>query len=116
MKFDKAAKNHSVVSALEAIEDKLRERGKLIWLTGDNEADITLVYENFDVEDAAGPYLVIKVTATPKKKIKESKFEEFSDYINEMVGTAAENWSGEIQECLSEIYGQVVLLNGTKVY
>ena len=115
--FNLHKNNPDVKSDLEAIEDKLRERGLLVKATGDSESDVTISYDEWGEDDERGLYLVIALTSSsPKKKLNADRFEEISDYVNEKLSDAAEQWPEDVANTLAEIYGQVVLLNGKQMY
>lgn len=115
--FNRAKNNSKVKVDLQAIEDKLRERGFLVKATGDSEADVTISYEEWGEGDEHGPYVVIGITSSsPKKKLNADRFEDISDYVNEKISDVAEQWPEDVGNALSDIFGQVVLLNGKKIY
>ncbi len=116
-KFTKHKNNEKVKNDLEDIEDKLRERGFLVKATGDTEADVTIKYDEWGDEGDRGPYLIIAISSpAPKKKLKEDHFEQISDYVSDKVSEISEGWAQETSEVLSDIYGQIVLLNKKQVY
>lgn len=115
--FNRAKNSSKVKSDLEAIEDKLRERGFLVKATGDSESDVTISYDEWGENDERGPYVVIAITSSsPKKKLNVDRFEEISDYVNEKLSDVAEQWPQDVANTLADIFGQVVLLNGKKMY
>lgn len=115
--FVKHKANAQVKDCLESIEDKLRERGLLTTATGDNESEVTIYYDEYGEDNNKGPHLLISINSTsPRKLLSEEHFEAISDYVNEKIGELSEEWPQDVSAALADIFGQVVLLNGNKVY
>lgn len=107
-----------VIAGLHVLEDKIREIGMLVSATGDSQAEISISYELWGNDESEyGPYLVINIsTEEERDEVDPDDFEEISDYVNEKIELLQQNWSKEQQEILGDIFGQIVLLNGRKVY
>jgi len=106
-----------VRNALLDIEDKLRERGFLVRLTADPESDVTLHYVEWGESDERGPWLVIAVDSPAAPEgIGAEEAEELSDYVSDKVADASSDWPADAVDLLGAVLGQVVLVNGLKVY
>lgn len=118
--FLSAAKNSDVLEVLQSIEDKILERGLLVSLTGDSESEITIKYEwiaepGSDDEEEAG-WLVVRVNANVKDDPDEDDLEGFRDYISEKLSDEISSLEEEVQEKLEDCVGEMILINGEKVY
>jgi hypothetical protein len=120
VEFKQVANNDIVKNGLEDIEDKLMERGFIVSATGDSDADVSLHYEEYEDKGEIGEYLVIHITSNNAEKEDEDKFEEISDYVSEKVSDMIDGLPSDIkpnlEDPLLDIFGQIVLLNGRKVY
>lgn len=106
-----------VRDSLLDIEDKLRERGLLVRMTGDRESDVTLTYAEWGTGDARGPYLVISIdSSAPGGDPDESDAEAISDYVSDKLVEVAADWPQAAQTLQGTAFGQVVLVNGARVY
>mgnify|MGYP001231794965 CR=1 FL=1 len=119
VKFLKAGEKQAIKDVLEAIEDKLYERGKLVTLTGDSESEVSIVYEwtgcDDHPDDEEGPYLIIRINAENPKETEIA--EEICDYVNEKVNELLEGLdSSEDVEVLKDLIGEQVILNGRLIY
>ncbi len=119
--FLSAAKNSDVLEVLQSIEDKILERGLLVSLTGDSESEITIKYEwiaepgSDDDEEEAG-WLVVRVNANVKDDPDEDDLEGFRDYISEKLSDEISSLEEEVQEKLADYVGEMIFINGEKVY
>lgn len=117
MDFLQAAKSDDFLENLEAIEDKLRSTGKLTSATGDNEADLSIICEMFKDEDAdeAETFILAKITSD-NASMEEDDYEQISDYVQEKVFDALENYDDDMLEALSWEGNVAVFVNDKKVY
>lgn len=116
MNFLEAAQQSEVRLSLQQIEDKLLETGRLTKATGDNEAEITIAYREFECDGEIGPYLLIEITSEDGEERDESVYEAISDYVSDKIGGSSGDWGAGVEDALINIYGQVVLFNGKSVY
>lgn len=104
----------SLSDAMAGIEDKLRERGKLVSLTGDNEADVTLV---FVLSGDDGICLRVDVTASDDATADEDVAEDISDYTTTKIYEAIEELDAELSDEIQDVlFGVEVYMNGEQVY
>ena len=92
------------------------ETGRLTKATGDNEAEITIAYREFECDGEIGPYLLIEITSEDGEERDESVYEAISDYVSDKIGGSSGDWGAGVEDALINIYGQVVLFNGKSVY
>ena len=120
VEFKQVANNDIVKNGLEDIEDKLMERGFIVSATGDSEADVSLRYEEYEDKGEIGEYLVIHITSNNAEKEDKDNFEKISNYVSEKVSDMIDGLPSDIkpnlEDSLLNIFGQIVLLNGRKVY
>jgi hypothetical protein len=111
-RFLKLGKTQDVIRVFESIENKIYETGKLVSLTGDNEADITITPEIYD----GGPHLFIKIHCN-KNDVPESDAEAFQDYVSEKFDDLkSSQLSDEAQEIFDNLWGWGVFINDEQVY
>lgn len=111
-RFLELGKSQEVVSILENIENKIYETSKLVSLTGDSEADITISPEVHD----GGPHLFIKIHCN-KVDVQESEAEAFQDYVSEKFDDLkSSQLNDEAQEILDNIWGWGIFINDEQVY
>lgn len=111
-RFLKLGKSQEVVSIFENIENKIYETSKLVSLTGDSEADITISPEVHD----GGPHLFIKIHCN-KVDVQESEAEAFQDYVSEKFDDLkSSQLNDEAQEILDNIWGWGIFINDEQVY
>lgn len=117
LNFNDAKDKEDVKAALWEVEDKLRTRGLLVRATGDATSDVTISYDEWGEGNERGRYVVIAITSSSTKgKLNADRFEEISDYVNEKLSDLAEQWPDDVKNTLSNILGQVVLLNEKQIY
>lgn len=115
--FIEASNNKNVLCALIEIEDKLLSRGILADATLDLQSEIRIAYEIWGEGNCKPlPFLCIRIDFLDCAEVREDKFEAISDYVNEKIADASREWGAEIRQALSEVVGQVVILNGERVY
>lgn len=111
-RFLELGKTQDVIRVFESIENKIYENGKLVSLTGDNEADITITPEIHD----GGPHLFIKIHCN-KNDVPESEAEAFQDYVSEKFDDLkSSQLSDEAQEIFDNLWGWGVFINDEQVY
>ncbi|MEZ6013466.1 MAG: hypothetical protein R3C08_16550 [Hyphomonas sp.] len=99
------------------IEDKLRERGALVRLTGDSSADVTLRFSEWGDGEDRGPYLLIEIDSPEVESDADTSIaEDISDYVSDKLSDASADWPAAEAEQLGALFGHVVLLNGVKIY
>lgn len=108
--------NEEFSSRVAAIEEKLYERGFLVSAIGDSEAEVQIGYEMYEEDGEEGPYVVIRIVSEDVQYEDEEKFEEISDFVNEKLNDALDGMPEDLRNAAYDVYGQVVLLNGRKVY
>jgi hypothetical protein len=101
---------------IEAIENKLYESGRLISATGDREASASISYGDWDCGGEVGPHWIISIFSENYCGSSDDKFEEISDFVNEKISDASEQWPENVLEKFSDCWGQIVTLNGRQVY
>jgi len=106
-----------IANMFESIENKLRETGKLTTLTGDNESDVSMSFEDFD--DGCGqewPYVVVRIESDKNPSPTEGDLEAFRDFISDKLIDFESGFSGKSDEIMCSSTGEVILINGKKVY
>jgi hypothetical protein len=116
MDFITAAAMDDVNECLRTIEGKLYERGTLIALTKDNEADVTISYEMFDAGFGATECLLIRIKSETGNRPSGVSAEDLCDYVMGKVADVIEPLDYSVREKLEDIYGAFVLFNGELVY
>ena len=96
--------------ALEGIEGKLRERGKIVSMCGDEEADSSLY---FVYKEDEGAYLRVDVNTKEGVSSNEEVAEEISDYVTSKIYDCFGEGSFDIED---EFMGVEVYVNGVMVY
>ena len=114
--LDLAGVFESVRDDIDAIEDKLYERGLLVASTGDTDAEVRITFDEWGSGGERGLYCIIAITAESSDEIDDAHFEEISDYVGSKIAEVSEFWGSNVREVLSESLGEVVLLNGAQIY
>ena len=111
-RFLELGNTKDVIRVFESIENKIYENGKLVSLTGDNEADITITPEIHD----GGPHLFIKIHCN-KNDVSESEAEAFQDYVSEKFDDLkSSQLNDEAQEIFDNLWGWGIFINDRHIY
>jgi hypothetical protein len=98
------------------IEDKLYETGLLFSATGDPESIVSVNFGEWDCDGEKGPHWIISISSEDPRALSDDEFENISDFVNEKISDASENWPVHVSEQTSDCWGQIVSLNGKQVY
>jgi len=101
---------------IQAIEDKLYERGMLVSATGDHDAQVSISFEEWGEDGDRGLYWVISITSENSNDGDEDEGERISDYVSEKIDEISENWPSSSKALIEDSSGAVVLLNGSILY
>lgn len=116
MDFTSAAAMDDVRDCLMSIEDKIYERGTLVTLTKDNEAEVTISYEMFDVGFGLAKCLLIRIESEVGNRPSEDAAEGLCDYVMCKMSDMMELLEDGVREALDDLYVALVLFNGKVVY
>lgn len=114
--YIKTLQSDELTERIFEIEDKLYERGFLVSAIGDSEAEVHIAFEIYNDQGEDNPYVVIRILSEKYSYKNLDKLEEISDYVNEKIGDALEGMPAELLEASSSVAGQIILLNGRKIY
>jgi len=106
-----------VLETFVAIEDKICERGFLVTLTEDLEAEISIRCEVLENDEDKEPVLAIRIESEECNEIDSEGAESLADFIGEKVHDCFEDWPEDIvEEYLEMMCGYAVLINGNRAY
>ncbi|NTU92828.1 MAG: hypothetical protein HGB29_01265 [Chlorobiaceae bacterium] len=103
-----------VKAALDDIEIKLVENGKLVKLTGTVASSVTIEFGMYGDGKNAEPSILIKVTTPDDIFIDadEEILDDFEDFIIAELETASLEWSPEVKESLGDDRQIILLIDG----
>ena len=99
-----------LAATIEQICDKLRERGMIVSLCGDEEAECEFVFLRRDGE---GVYLQLKVSTMEDVSVKEDAAERVSDFVSAKICDIFDRVSFDVE---GEFIGVEVVVNNFVAY
>lgn len=115
MDAKQAATHASVQEGLLRIEDTLYASGAVVTATGDNEAGVTLAFENVLVGKDNLFALVVRIASERAASTSRSRWQRLSDEVLRRYAMLQAELPGDVREALLDCAGPVVLLNGARV-